>query len=343
MLVGIHKEPYGEFCRFLERYEEILDFNGIDYIRLEASQSDFWERIKTLDLFIFRWRHYDTDRQLAHTILPVIEEEMGIKCFPDWKTCWHYDDKIKEYYLLKQYGFPMVDSYVIWERKAALEWLKNADFPLVFKLKVGAGSKNVILVKNRGQAVKYVNKMFGKGLIPRPIDRNQIKITREIKHFGGNLLRKIKGEDILENWQLQKNYVLFQKFLPSNKYDTRITVIGDRAFVFRRFNRKNDFRASGGGKIDYDVEKVDKRCVKIAFEVSKRMHFQSMAYDFLFTPDNEPQFSEISYTYLDTAIYNCPGYWDSDFNWHKGHFWPQHFQLMDALDLQDLKQPDIKP
>lgn len=298
--------------------------------------------MKKLDLFIFRWGHYDRDRQLAHSILPVIEGEMGIKCFPDWKTCWHYDDKIKEYYLLKQHGFPMVDSYVFWEKKAAFEWIRMADFPVVFKLKGGAGSKNVALVKNIRQAKKYVNKMFGKGLIPEPIDRNKINIAREIRHLGGNLLRKIKGEDILENWQLQKNYVLFQKYLPDNKYDTRVTVIGDRAFVFVRLNRRGDFRASGIGKIVYDLNKVDKKCIEIAFNVSKKMNFQSMAYDFLFTPDNEPQFCEISYTYLDTAIYNCPSYWDSNLNWHKGHFWPQYCQLMDVLNLPDLKQPNME-
>ncbi|MBA7521913.1 hypothetical protein ES705_14025 [subsurface metagenome] len=342
MQVGIQKDQYGKFCRFLERYEKILDFNSIDHIRLEASQSDFWERIRTLDLFIFRWKHYDTYRQLAHTILPVIEGEMGITCLPDWKTCWHYDDKIKEYYLLKQHRFPIIDSFIFWEGKAALEWLGKADFPLVFKLKVGAGSRNVILIKTKKQAVKHVNKMFGKGLIPRSIDRNQIKFTREIHHFGGNLLRKIKGEDVLENWQRQKNYILFQKYLPDNNYDIRITVIGDRAFAFMRFNRKDDFRASGSGKIDYSKNKMYKKCIEIAFNVSKKMDFQSMAYDFLFTPDNEPQFSEISYTYLDTAIYNCPGYWDLNLNWHEGHYWPQYFQLMDVLNLPDLKQPEMK-
>ena len=45
-----------------------------------------------------------------------------------------------------------------------------------------------------------------------------------------------------------KDYVYFQKFLPNNKYDIRIVVIGDRAFGFIRYNRENDFRASGSGK-----------------------------------------------------------------------------------------------
>lgn len=342
MLVGIHMEPYGKFSEFLQLYEKILDFNGIEHIRLEASEPGFWEKVKKLDLFIFRWGVDDTSHQIADAIIPVIERDIGIKCLPDYITSWPYEDKIKEYYLLKQHGLPMVDTYIFWDKIVSLSWLETAKFPIVFKLKRGAGSKNVVLVRNKKQAKKIVNKMFGRGVFPRSIDRNKFNLLREVRHIGGNILRKYRGEDVSSLWQIHKNYVLFQKYLPNNKYDTRITVIGDRAFVFRRFNRDDDFRASGSGSIDYDAEKVEKRCIEIAFAVSKKMHFQTMAYDFLFTPDDEPQFSEISYTYLDIAIYNCPGYWDSNLNWHEGHFWPQYFQLMDALDLQNLKQPDIK-
>jgi len=341
MLVGIYNDPYRKFNKFLERYEKILDYNNINHIWLESSQIDFWEKIRTLDLFIFRWGVSDSSHQIADSIIPIIEKELRIKCLPDYITSWPYENKIKEYYLLKQHGFPIIDTYIFWDKIVALAWLETAKFPMIFKLKGGAGSKNVILIRKKRQAVKFLNKMFGKGLIPRVIDRNKINIKREIRHLGGNLLRKIKGEEILPLWQLQKNYILFQKYLPDNKYDTRITVIGDRAFGFRRFNRKGDFRASGSGRIDYDVEKVDKRCIEIAFSVSKKMHFQTMAYDFLFALDDEPQFSEISYTYLDTAIYNCPGYWDSNLNWHDGHFWPQHCQLVDALSLPYLKQPNL--
>ena len=348
MKVGIHKDHYGKFCRFLERYEEILDFNGIDHIRLETSQYDFWEKIRALDLFIFRWEQYDTNRQLAHTILPVIEEEMGIKCFPDWKTCWHYDDKIKEYYLLKQHGFPVIESYIFWEKKVALDWLNTAEFPAVFKLKGGAGSSNVILVKDKKHAKKLIYRMFGRGILPKRffalnnVRFKHFNLYKEIHHFGGNILRRLKGEDTSPFWQKQKNYVLFQKFLPNNNYDTRVTVIGNRAFAFRRYVRANDFRASGSGEIDHNINKVDKRCIEIAFHTSKTLGFQSMAYDFLRTQNNELQFCEISYTYSDFAIYNCPGYWDSDLNWYEGHYWPQYFQLMNALNLPGLKQPQVR-
>jgi len=70
--------------------------------------------------------------------------------------------------------------------------------------------------------------------------------------------------------------------------------------------------------------------------------FQSMAYDFLYNKEGTAWFCEISYTYLDTIIYDCPGYWDLNLNWREGHYWPQYFQLMDALNLPDLKQPEMK-
>jgi hypothetical protein len=66
-----------------------------------------------------------------------------------------------------------------------------------------------------------------------------------------------------------------------------------------------------------------------------------MAYDFLKNGNGDVQICEISYTFVDTAVYRCPGYWDEDMNWHAGHYWPQYCQLMDTLQLPDLKQPEI--
>jgi len=86
MIVGIHCARYGKFTAFLERYEKILSYNGIKTIRLDASDESFWEDVKTVDLFIYRWQHYHDDQQLAKTIIPVIEKELGISCYPNEVT-----------------------------------------------------------------------------------------------------------------------------------------------------------------------------------------------------------------------------------------------------------------
>ena len=349
MRVGIYKQHLGGLHpAYLKRYEEILNLNGIECIWLEASRRDFWEKVTKLDLFIYQWEHYDRPRQIAQAIIPIIEYEMKIPCFPNWETSWHYDDKIKQYYLLSQHGFPIIDSYIFWEKAEALRWLKSAQMPVVFKLKRGAGSNNVILVRNGSNAKRLVSKMFGKGIISGRIsDKSSLRLKyfnpyRKLRRLCGDILRRIQGEYEPLFWQIDKNYVLFQKFLPNNLFDTRVSIIGERAFAFRRFNRKNDFRASGSGDINYDKDQVDKRAIQIAFKISEQLNFQSMSYDFLINEEKELEICEISYTYVDYAIYDCPGFWDRNLNWHEGHFWPQYFQLMDALRVPGLKQPEMK-
>lgn len=349
MKIGIYelKSPNGEDLAVQKTYERILADNGIPVVRLCVEQPDFWEQVRNLSLFIMRFSHHDSHLQLARDILPVVEKDYGIPCYPNLATAWHYDDKVKQYFRLKAYNFPFTDSWVFYERSPALEWAKNSAYPVVFKLRGGAGSTNVVLVKTQQQAANLIQKMFGRGVFPEKflsagaLRLKHFNLYQELHHIGGNLYRWSKGLDTSPFWQVHKNYVLFQKFLPGNDCDTRVTVIGERAFAFRRLVRDDDFRASGSGRIDYDISKIDMRCVNIAFEVSQTMGFQSMAYDFLMNENREPEFCEVSYTYVTKAVYACPGYWDIKLNWHDGHWWPEQLHLMDALGLPDLKVPSL--
>lgn len=349
MLVGIHSFYRNIIEPFSLKYCEIMDFNGLKWVHLDINDMDFWEKLKTCSHFIYRWGGHSDQYQLAHTILPVIEKDLNIRCFPDSRTYWHHDDKIRQYYLLRNLGFPIIESWIFWERLPALKWVKNnAQFPIVFKLKSGAGSKDVLLVKSRKKAVKLVNKMFGSGIflgkIPGnyKIKYNDFKLSKYFDALMKKSYRLIKKRDVNYNWMKEKNYVYFQKYLPANEFDTRVTVIGDRAFAFRRFNRDNDFRSSGSGKINYETDKINLDFIRIAFDVSNKMNFQSMSFDFLYDEFKKPSFCEISYTFQDKAVYDCQGYWDSNLIWHKGHLWPQYCQLVDFLGIPDLKQPDIR-
>ena len=100
MKVGIHYDNINKLSYFSEKYEKILSFNNIESIRLDINRSDFWKKLKEIDLFVFRRGVRDDHTQIAETILPIIQNDMGIKCFPNLATSWHYNDKIKQYYLL---------------------------------------------------------------------------------------------------------------------------------------------------------------------------------------------------------------------------------------------------
>jgi len=345
MIVGIHENSYDGLDKDTQLYEAILDYNGIDTIKLNINELNFWEKVRGLDLFLYRWTQIDDHHQIAHSLLRVVEKELGVKCYPDMNTCWHYDDKIRQYYLLRAHNLPITESYIFYDTVKALRWMENTPLPVVFKLKNGAGSENVILISSRRQGKRIIEKMFGRGIVPTFNGCGDVhgRLRRGYLNFRHFLGQTRKGRPRSDFWQVHKDYVLFQKFLANNEYDTRVTVVGGRAFAFRRLNRVNDFRSSGSGRIDYAVDKIDLKSVSKAFEVSRALNFQSMAYDSLYDEMRDISFCEISYTYEAPAIWRCPGYWDEELRWHEGHYWPQYFQLVDALGISDLKQPEIEP
>ncbi len=347
MLVGILKPFRGTVRPMLDVYKKILDHNGIDHVDLDINQRTFWEDVKKIDLFLAKISQTDDDLALAAQIIPIINKFMGIKCFPNYNTVWHYDDKVRQYYLLKNMGFPMIESYIFWDKIKAMEWADKTDYPVVFKLKGGAGSSNVKMIKTKHQAYSIIRKAFGRGIhpyyfdIPGKLKAANYDFIKISKYFIKPLYRKlITRTTPLSNYTRHRNYVYFQKYMPGNDYDTRICILGKRAFAFKRFVRKNDFRASGSNNYDMSRDRIDKEFVKLAFDISKQMGFQSMAYDFVYDKNHRPALIEISYTYGDYPEFST-GYWDEDLVWHDGHYVPEYLELMDALQMPDLKMPEI--
>ena len=66
-----------------------------------------------------------------------------------------------------------------------------------------------------------------------------------------------------------------------------------------------------------------------------------MAYDFIYDENKNPLIAEISYTYGDYPEFSN-GYWDKNLIWHSGHYFPEYFELVDALHMPELKLPDIE-
>jgi hypothetical protein len=135
-------------------------------------------------------------------------------------------------------------------------------------------------------------------------------------------------------FEVHKNYVLFQEFMPGNAHDTRVTVVGDRAFAYRRFNRPNDFRASGSGNFNTRPSEVDPEFVRLAFRVARELRLQSVAIDGLYR-GTEHVVGEISYAYVSWMVQSCPGQWDDNLRWHEGQLWPEQQQTKLMLRLLD--------
>jgi len=340
LTIGIHSVERGGYAK---RWGEALQRRDVCVKPLDLLGVDPLGQVQGCDGVMWHWQHYPHEVRLAALpILRVIEEHLYIPIFPSLATCWHYDDKIAQSYLLLALDIPEPKTWVFWRKADALAWCKQAEYPMVVKLSVGAGSSNVLLLHEEEEAQRYVEKCFSRtGILIRPPGSNERvgawkkarqMVRRSIQILPFVFRNRFPPFPTQTFWMPQKNYALFQEFLPDNEYDTRVTVIGNRAFAYRRFNRPNDFRASGSGDFQIDPQGIDLRCIRIAFEAARKLHSQSMAFDFMFRGKNqEPVVGEVSYCYVDWMVEKCPGHWDSELNWHEGHLWPEEAHVEDFL------------
>jgi len=274
------------------------------------SSKDFMQ-IGGCDAAMWHWYHVPDDKRVAPRILSAIDHAFHLPIFPNLKTCWHYDEKLSQHYLLDALRVPRVKTWVFWDYAQAIAFLEGAQYPLIFKLSVGAGSANVLRFKSAHQARQKIDQIFGEGILPYTFDEPPAQ-----PHW---------------YYPKQHNYAYFQEFLANNSHDIRITVIGDRAFGFLRQNREGDFRASGSGRVEYDPEKIPQEALEIAFEVSRKCDFQCMAYDFLRDTEGKVRLNEFSYGFVNRAVYECPGFWNPRLEFHPGQYWPEEFQVEDFV------------
>lgn len=320
------------------RWLQLCKDQGINYKSVNAYSSDIMKQLEDCEALMWSFDHGSPQDILMSRNVLYSCELKGMKVFPDHRSSWHFDDKITQKYLLESINAPLVNTWCFYTKEAAMTWINSsAKYPLVAKLRRGAGSYNVKLLKNKKEARNYCNTMFSKGFLPGPTYLSDIKNKVKVAN---NILGVIKRarkvprffKDVYFAKQFfprEKGYFYAQEFLPNNKYDIRVTIIGNKAWAFRRKVRDNDFRASGSGMIDYNYHKIPLDLIKISYEVSNKLKVQSMAYDFVFNKDNQPRIVEISYRFAYKAIYNCPGYWDSNLMWHEETSMPE----MECLNL----------
>jgi glutathione synthase/RimK-type ligase-like ATP-grasp enzyme len=324
---------------FSKRWIAYCQERRIPYTLVNCLDTNIVDKLTAADGLLWHWNQDDPRETLVAPHVLKVAEAMGIAVFPSQATCWYFDDKVAQKYLLESVGAPLVPTHVFYNADEAFKWIDNAAFPKVFKLRKGAGSANVRLVKTRTEARAAAAQAFSRGFRPVPqywqdgqrryrAARRRGDVFKALKRVPATLLKIAQMNRAMGR---ERGYVYFQDFMPNNSFDTRVTVIGNRAFAYIRKVRPGDFRASGSGNIDYDPRNIRSECVQIAFEVTRRVGSQSMAFDFVLTPDDRPMVVEVSYCYVSEFVHNCPGHWDSDLKWHIGQTWPEDVILVDLL------------
>jgi glutathione synthase/RimK-type ligase-like ATP-grasp enzyme len=350
--LAIHDRP-GSFSDY---WIEWCRNSGVPFKIVNAYATNLLAQIKNCHGLMWHWHQDLHADQLFARQLALALRYSGLKLFPNVETAWHFDDKLAQKYLFEAAGIAHVPTYVFYSRDAALAWLSSAQFPLVFKLRNGAGSMNVQLVKEMGRARHLVNRAFSRGfpvVDVHAIARQafwEFKRDRTVRRFFRALYYRTAA---LTGWkpqnmrlrERQRGYVYFQDFIPNNRYDDRLVVIGERCFCIRRFCRDNDFRASGSGVMEYLHTVFPKESLQLAFSAAKKLNSQCLAMDVLYNDDGQPLIGEVSYCFVTGKAYeNCDGYFSPDLEWHDVKVRPQIFMIEDFYkDILADYRPNTPP
>ena len=304
--------------------------NKIPFEIVNVFDNNIIEILRNFTHFFWHWNHLSIKDKLIATSLIKSLENLNIKVFPDFNTCWHFDNKISQKYLLESIEAPLINTFIYYN-KNDYKMLSNLIYPIVCKLKIGAGSNNVSLIKNKYELKSMFLKMFKSG-------RKSLNIKNIIK----DNYKKIRFNDIgkIYNFLINKyfkykeieySYVYLQKFLPGLDHDIRVVIIGNKAFAIKRIVRNNDFRASGSGYIIHDEKEIDINYIKMAFKINENLNCQSVAFDFVMF-ENKIYLIEISYAFTSSGYNKCPGYWDKDLNFIYDDVIPEKYIIQSILN-----------
>ena len=320
MIIAIQPDsadPDDERTNGSSRYAAILEKAGHHVRWVDIRRSDIIDQLRGCDGFIWR-QGAGTMVQIARHVLPVLERELGLAMYPDQRTCWHFDDRIAQKYLFDAHHIPTPFTWVHWDDlDATLTWATHASYPLVLKLASDGASRSVRLIRSFAEVEPWVRRLMGDGVFT--LDEAGHRTP------GGRMS------------SYHRSYVFLQEFLPGNDFDTRVAVVGGRAFACRRFGGAVDAAANGGARADYDQAAISASAIRTALDAARRLGAQSLVFE-LMRRAAEFVVVEASVAGASRLVHDAPGHWTVDgdplagpLTFHEGRMRSEDAEMADYL------------
>jgi len=328
MKIAIHRRKNS----FSEDWLPYCDALGIETQIVDSYSSNIVRQLHDCDALMWHFHHASRRDVLFSKQLIYSLETSGKVLFPDVNTCWFFDDKVAQKYLLEEIGAPFVPAQIFYDKISARDWIETASFPKVFKLRHGAGSSNVQLARSKQEAFALAGRAFGRGFqqyrAASSLRDRWMKYRLGLTGFNDvvkGILRFGYTTDFNRVINRERGYVYFQDYIPDKTFDLRVIVIGDKAFGIKRNTRPNDFRASGSGLVEYGREHFSDAIIRQSFDLAKKIKSKALSIDYVC--DQRPMIVEINFGFSSEVYRSCPGYWDRQLNWYDGPFNPSHWMV----------------
>jgi len=196
------------------------------------------------------------ERDKNKAIMIELDKRPGLKLIPTAREVALYDNKVAQF---QEFGNWMPETILIENKETALANIGQLGFPFISKSRQGAGASNARLIRTPKQAKEEVNAVFSK--------------TGLDCYKGG----------------CQKDYVLWQKWLPNLEMNWRVIVIAYKYFVVtKRWNEDGTDFVNDNGKIKTLINLDDeaKKVISFAEKFAKSNRFGWVAIDIVESNNN---------------------------------------------------------
>jgi len=268
------------------KWELACQYKKLDFFPIDMLRNDWLTKLKSYDPDFCVCRppgDIQQNKAVFDTKLLFIETHTPYKVFPSYNETVIYENKASLAYFLQVTEISHPKTFVSYSEKETLTFLDEAGFPLVAKTLIGAAGSGVKTLKNKEQAVVYVNKAFTSGIKRRyGPNRKTGTLKKWLKKAINSpyyFLKKI-NEYSARNEDIQKGVVLLQEFIPHD-YEWRCVKIGESYFAYKKL--KIGDQASGSKMFEYGAPPVE--LLDFTRNLCELFNFNFMAVDLFHNSD----------------------------------------------------------
>ena len=301
-------EKYARACRDLKVDHEVVDVLVPEWV----------ENVKKSHCTGFLARpssDFEVRKSIFDERLYFINKVMDYPIYPSWEELYLYENKRAVSHWLEIHDFPRPRTRVFVRKKDALAYLKECDYPVVFKASTGSAAKLVNIVKSYRQAKGIVTKIFGR---IHPV------FSRGYNGYS------FHGIPLPAGGANQRHYAIIQEY-HQIKWEWRVIKIGD-FFYGRKKLLRGEF-ASGSKRVGW--EPPPEEVLRLANDICQTGNFLSMGVDVFETVDgrllvNELQSITGARSGVKMLVGDKPGrfklidgkfvFEEGEFNQHDGYF-----------------------
>jgi hypothetical protein len=214
--------------------------------------------------------------------ITILNAVCGIPVFPSLEEIIVYENKRYLSYWLAANRIPHPETWVFYFENEALEFVRNASFPLVAKTNVGAGGSGVTFFHGLEEAERYITRIFSGEGIKRAVGpkwrskgftRRVLAKLTDLNELGLKIEKYKRARS-----EIQKDFVLMQEYIP-HSFEWRCVRIGDSFFAHKKLTHQD--KASGSLLKEYEDPSTD--LLNFVKKVTDLRNFQSQAVDIFVT------------------------------------------------------------